>query len=209
MEYSHISNIAFKANRSLGLVKRSLHMCQQDANALAYTSLVKSYLEYAWSTWDPHTDSNKYKLEAVQHRVARFVTRNYNWKIPGTSIVQELGWKTLEQRRRKHSLELMIKVVNGQSGVNMSDYCNETTKRITRHEKCYVPPQCRTDIYQQSYFPRTLREWNVLPPELVDSCNLDSFSAGLARYLYDWALGHSIGPDGAVLLCRVNNWKFE
>ena len=32
---THISNIASKANRSLGLVKRSLHMCQQDTKALA------------------------------------------------------------------------------------------------------------------------------------------------------------------------------
>ena len=46
---THIANIASKANRSLGLVKRSLHKCQQDAKALAYTSLVRSHLEYASS----------------------------------------------------------------------------------------------------------------------------------------------------------------
>ena len=86
----HVSNVASKANQSLGLVKRSLHMCQQDAKALAYISLVRSHLEYASSAWDPHTDSNKYKLEAAQHRVAHFVTRNYNWKTPETPIVQEL-----------------------------------------------------------------------------------------------------------------------
>ena len=133
-------------------MKRSLHMCQQNAKALAYTSLVRSHLKYASSAWDPHTDSNKYKLKAVQHRVAHFVTRYYNWKTPGTSIVQELGWKTLDQRRREHSLKLMFKVVNGQSRLKMSDYCNHTTKRITRqsrHEKRYVPPQCRMDTYQQ------------------------------------------------------------
>ena len=31
----HTSNIAAKANRSLGLVKRRLHMCKTDANSLA------------------------------------------------------------------------------------------------------------------------------------------------------------------------------
>ena len=147
--------------------------------------------EYASSAWDSHTNSNKYKQEAVQHSTARFVTRHYNLKTPGTSIVQELGWRILEQRRRERSLKLMFKVVNGQSGLKMSDYCKQTTKRLTRqsrHEKCYVPPHCRTDTYQQSYFTRTIREWNVLPLELVGSCSLDSFSAGLARYLYDWAL---------------------
>ena len=167
---THISNIASKANRSLGLMKRSLQMCQQDAKALAYTSLVRWHLENASSTWDPHTDSNKYKLEAVQHGASHFVTRNYNWKIPEMSIVQELDWRNLEQRRREHSLKLMFKVVNGQSELKMSDYYNQRTQQITHqslHEKCYVLPQCRTDTHQQSYFPWTIREWNVLSPDLV------------------------------------------
>ena len=38
----HISNIAFKANRSLVLVKRSLHMCQQDAKALVRVECMES-----------------------------------------------------------------------------------------------------------------------------------------------------------------------
>ena len=90
---THISNTAAKANRSLGLVKRSLHMCKTDAKSLAYVSLVRSHLEYASSAWDPYTDSNKYKLESVQHRAARFVARNYDWSKPEKAIVQELGGK--------------------------------------------------------------------------------------------------------------------
>ena len=239
--YTHISKIASKANRSMGLVKRSLHMCQHDAKALAYTSLVRSHLEYASSAWDPYTDINKYKLEEVQHRATRIVTRNYNWKTP---IVQELGWKTLEQRRWEHSLKLMFKVVICQSGLKCrTTAIRQQSESLARvHEKCYVPPQCRTDTYQppqcrtdtyqppqcrtdtyqppqcpecrtdtyqQSFFPRTIREWNVLPLELVDSSRLDSFSAGLARYLYDWAPEPSTWPDGAVLLWRFNNWNWN
>ena len=74
MKYSYFKH-CFQSQPVTGLVKRSLHMRQQDAKALAYTSLVRLHLEYASTAWDPHTDSNKYKLEAVQHRVARFVTQ--------------------------------------------------------------------------------------------------------------------------------------
>ena len=95
---THISNIAEKANRSLELAKRSLHRCKTDAKSLAYANLVRSHLEYASSAWDPYTESIKHKLESLQLRAACFVARNYDWSKPGKAIVQELGWKTLEQR---------------------------------------------------------------------------------------------------------------
>ena len=133
---THISNTT--ANRSLGLVKRSLH-----AESLAYASLVRSHLEYVSSAWDSYTESNKHKLESVQHIAARFVVRNYDCSKLGKAIIQKLGWKKFEQRRKEHSLKLMFKVESGQSGLKMSKYFEQKIVRIThqcRHNKCYVPP---------------------------------------------------------------------
>ena len=76
---THISNIASKANRSLGLVKRRLHMCQQDAKELAYTSIVRSHLEYASSAWDLHTSSSS---TAKEHCLSGHIltATSINWK---------------------------------------------------------------------------------------------------------------------------------
>ena len=155
------------------------------------SQVTRSHLEYASCAWDPFTDCNIRKLESVQHkagRFQRFVSRNYNWDESGASIVEDLGWKTLEQRRKEHRLKMMFKVASGQSGLPMSRYLDQETSRTTRHclhEKCFVPPHCRTDTYRHSYFPKTIREWNALPSDLVNSNSLDSFSAGLAKHLYD------------------------
>ena len=43
----------------------------------AYKGMVRPILEYGSSVWDPHTDKLQEEVEKVQHRAARFVTRNY------------------------------------------------------------------------------------------------------------------------------------
>ena len=42
----------------------------------AYKGMVRPFLEYGSSIWDPHPDKLQEELEKVQNRAARFVTRN-------------------------------------------------------------------------------------------------------------------------------------
>ena len=42
-----------------------------------YKTMVRPILEYGSSVWDPYTKGHRDELEKVQHRAARFVTRNY------------------------------------------------------------------------------------------------------------------------------------
>ena len=41
-----------------------------------YCSLVRPLLEYSWETWNPHTKRNIDKMEAVQRRATRWITRS-------------------------------------------------------------------------------------------------------------------------------------
>ena len=41
-----------------------------------YRSLVRPLLEYSWETWKPHTKRNIDKLEAVQRRDTRWITKS-------------------------------------------------------------------------------------------------------------------------------------
>ena len=50
---SHINKISNKANSVLGFIKRNLRHANRDLKELAYTSLVRSILEYSSTVWDP------------------------------------------------------------------------------------------------------------------------------------------------------------
>jgi hypothetical protein len=61
------------------------------------------------------------KIEMVQRRAARFVTSNYS-REPGTvtSILQNLGWPTLETHRQGAWLILLYKIIHGEAAVDSS-----------------------------------------------------------------------------------------
>ena len=71
---THISNICTKANRTLGLLRRTLFSCPQNVKEVANKGMVRPNLEYGGSVWDPHTDMLQEELEKVQNRATRFVT---------------------------------------------------------------------------------------------------------------------------------------
>ena len=51
--------------------------------------------------------------------------------------------------------------------------------RRSRHDNanCYLLPSCKKDVRKFSFFPRTTREWNSLPPDLVTVQTPELFKA--------------------------------
>ena len=71
---THVSNVCTKANRTLGFLRHNLSSCLQDVSQ----GLVRPFLEYASTVWDPHGIVAQEELEKVRTRAARIVTGNCN-----------------------------------------------------------------------------------------------------------------------------------
>ena len=71
--------------------------------------------EYTASVWDPHTSADINMLGHVQRRGARFTMNKYWEKTPDcvTKTVHDLGWQTLEERRRRLRLTMLFKFQHG------------------------------------------------------------------------------------------------
>ena len=82
-----------KANQTLGFLKRNIKDHNKDLKSTAYTTLVRPQLEYASTVWSPHTATDT-KLEAVQHRSARWATRDYQRTSSVTQMIKDLNWRT-------------------------------------------------------------------------------------------------------------------
>ena len=95
-----------------------LFSCPQDVKEAAYKSMVRPILEYGSTFWDPHYNGLNDKLENVQKRAARFVTRNYSYATGSmTGILEELKWETLQKRRKDNRLILLYKGLKGKARI--------------------------------------------------------------------------------------------
>ena len=96
---SHINKILNKANFLLGFIQRNLKLVNRDLKELAYVSLVRSILEYSSTVRDPFYQKDIGRLERVQRRIARFVFNDYKPISSVTSMVSQLDWKPLTERK--------------------------------------------------------------------------------------------------------------
>ena len=164
---SHIRNVCSKANRTLRFLRRNLFSCPQDVKEAAYKSMVRPILEYGSTVWDPHCNGLNDELENVQKRAARFVTRNYSYETGSmTGILEELKWETLQKRRKDNRLILLFKGLKGKARIPKNRRCRN------QHSLVFQILTARKDAYLKSFFPQTIRDWNVLPDSLISSAEL-------------------------------------
>ena len=164
----HINNIAGKANAKIGFLWRNLRFCPRELREQAYFTLVRSIIEYSASVWDPHYKKDITTLDKVQRRAARFVVGDSSWRSSVTAMLQDLGWKSLEDRRRDIRLALFFKAVHGLAAVPTTDTLIKADKRTRSnhpHKFRHIPAD--STAYRQSFFTRTVPQWNSLPPEAV------------------------------------------
>ena len=98
---NYITSITNKANKTLSFIRKNLKVGNKRAKETAYKAIIRPKLEYAASVWDPHTQADIKTLEKVQRRAARWVTSRCQQASCVDSILTDLDWPTL-QNRKKH-----------------------------------------------------------------------------------------------------------
>ena len=184
---THINNILAKANKSLGFLRRNISKFPEEIKKRAYQAIVRPTcnVEYASSAWDPYQENQIKKIEMVQRRSARFIKHQYS-REPGsvTNILKDLKLPTLEIRRKIKRLCLFHKAFHHQIAINIPDYIkqqNRTTRQY--HPRKFRNVQTSSNTYKYSFFPRTIKDWNNLPSNLLNMDDAEAFKTSLTSYL--------------------------
>ena len=170
----------------------------------AYISLVRSTIEYGATVWDPHLEKDIHKLERIQRKAVRFITSDYRSRDPGsvTQMLKDQKLATLKERRKDKRLIFMYNLSKGSvPAIPSNDYLKpiiskrrikarsfsdyKTDNIVQRHQilhdNCYQLPQSKTTIYKNSFFPKTISDWNELPKFVVEAENINIFKDRLSK----------------------------
>ena len=178
----HITRAKNKAFGTLKFLQRNLRISSTRVKTTAYQSYVRPRLEYASVVWDPHTKKNSDMLEMVQRRAARWVLGRYNQRSSVTDMLNQLNWRSLEDRRTDARLTMLYKMRNGHVNINTSTLLTPMTGiAASAKPHKYVVPQTNTLAYRSSFIPRTISQWNALPSSVAMAPTLDSFKSRVSQ----------------------------
>jgi len=141
--------------------------------------MCRSVLEYASPIWDPYLQRDIDSLERIQRKAGRFTTRDFRQRSSVTAMMRSLQWEPLADRRTKARVILMYLILNDEVAIPISPSILQLGRRGR-----FIQPAHHYQQYKHSFYPRTIRDWNLLPSKLKDSPSLDSFKKGLPVHYY-------------------------
>ena len=162
----HLEHIYKKVCPLLGLLKRIRNYVDQDTLVSIYKAFIQPHLEYGCIVWDGLDKGLILKLQRLQNRATRIITR-LSWEVRSKDILANLEWETLENRRYNLKKKFMFKVMNGRAPKYIKDLFRpkeQITSLLLRDDgnKLAVPFP-KTDCLKHSISYSGAILWNCLP----------------------------------------------
>ena len=172
----------------IAFLSRNLWMLPEKLREKAYLTIVRPGVEYASSITDPYLQKDVKKLEGVQRHAARFMTNNPRYcfnpetdhHVSVSALIKDLGRQSLEERRKNARCTLMYRVLNDLVAVP-DDLKPKQAGRELRSTKRKHLPHVKSNLtaHENSFIPRTSRDWNRLPPSAITAETIEGFKAAL------------------------------
>ena len=116
----------------------------------------------------------------VQHRAVRFILNQYSWENSITEMIQSLQLDTLQSRRKNARLCLFFKIDKHLTPLITPDELRlKPDQRRTDNGRSYEHFTSHSNPLYSSFYPHTVRDWNLLPSHLVSLSSIDSFADSL------------------------------
>jgi len=107
---AHIKEVTNKANIARGFLQQNLRACPVQIKSDCYKSLICPIIGYACVVCPLYTRHNINQVEMVQWRAARLIANNFSRYASVTYMLHNLGWTSLEHRRKELCILTLYKI---------------------------------------------------------------------------------------------------
>jgi hypothetical protein len=183
-------------------VKNNPYLSLQISEDMKWSTHINNTAKKPVQPWDPYLKTDVGRLERIQHQAARFITGDHKTREPGciTKMLIDLELPTIEKRRTAQRLIFMFKVVEGLvSAISPSDFVTKTRPKrliksrqysdfisqnieensVINNSKGLVYQRANTEPFKNSFFIKTVLDWNHLDDNTVNQSSLKSFKSAL------------------------------
>ena len=164
----------------LAAIFSAILYCPRDVKTNCYKSLIRPIMEYSSTVWDPYTARNINKIEIVQRRSVRFVFNNYGRTASPSEMMNQLGWESLAERRKKAKIIMMFKICKDLVDIPVK-YFTPANPHGCRSEQVFTIPYCRMDTFKYSFVPAGANIWHCLTPDIRSLLSEDALKLQLEK----------------------------
>lgn len=151
---THITNIVTNASKRLWLLRHRLKHCTSNTKLFAYSSLMRSLLEFGDMVWDPNTKMKSNRIECIHRKALCFICNKYSRNVLITGLYMQSGHYPLKLRSKFHRRNMTFNIVNSHNKLDFQACMEFNRSRPTRtkHSKFILVPQCKTNAYKAFFF---------------------------------------------------------
>ena len=185
----HIANKARIANAIVGLIRRSFTFLDVKSFSKLYTAFVRPHLEYGQSVWSPHLARNIDMLENVQMRATKLVDGFGNLDYPDR--LRQLNLPTLLYRRMRGDMIEIFKHFHVYDKDIISPSFQPKHRPSRKHPFQLHLMNTRDGVRgleTNAFYSRSVKLWNDLPRNAVNSENINIFKNRLDEAWKDTTL---------------------
>lgn len=172
--HRHTQFVASKANRTLGLIKKSFINISKETFTSLYKTVVRPQIEYGNVIWGPFYSLDQDRVERIQRRATKLVPciRHLTYQ----QRLQALGLPSLKYRRLRGDMITVYNIFHHNYDLDVNEFFSFPTYNTTRgHPFKIFKQHISCDVRAHSFSQRIVNTWNELPTELVTAPTLGSF----------------------------------
>ena len=182
----HVEKAKLKANRVMGLIRRSFDYLSEEMFVQLFKALVRPILEYGHSVWNLDIATRKglcAQLESVQRAATRMLAHLNH--LPYHQRLQKLKLPSLEHRRRRGDMIEVFKYLRGFYQTERPELKLASKDRNLRGHSWKLEKQRSNKTVRKNAFAnRVVNDWNSLSENVVSAPTLNTFKNRLDSY---WA----------------------
>jgi len=178
---AHIDEICKKVSSGLSGIRQIRDYVPLETVITIYDALIQPWFDYCDVVWDNLPKTLADKLQRMQNRAARIITKS-SYERRSNDILVELGWTNLKQRRINHKATIMYKILNNLAPMHLGEpfLLQDNSYHLREREKSLKLPKPRTSSLKRALSYDGAKVWNALPQNVRLSKSLKKFKNNLS-----------------------------